>query len=97
LDQFPAIFWTPEHEFHAWLRAVSNFMLATMSSIGGPELVLILAALVVIGLGMAGVAFAVYVIVRAAGKSRPIPMAPPEKNPEVESVLRSAKDTDKSA
>lgn len=48
-----------------------------MNAMGGPEIVLILAALAVIGLGMAGVAFAVYVIVRAAGKSRPIPMAPP--------------------
>lgn len=48
-----------------------------MNAMGGPEIVLILAVLAVIGLGMAGLAFAVYVIVRAAAKSRPIPMAPP--------------------
>ncbi len=68
-----------------------------MNSVGLPELVMILAVLVVLGLGMAVVAGVVFFIVKTAGKNRPISTAPPEKNPNVESVLGSAKDSDKSA
>ena len=51
-------------------------MLVSVNSIGGPELVIILAVLALLGLGILVVAGVVFLIVRASGKSRSIPMAP---------------------